>query len=398
LRRLHNLLPVAGALLISLSILTACEESGIVGSSFVTTDPTLSIDTLLLGPIETEPLVSFAGSKTLVSAGSFNDQLFGRLTSTALLNPNLYTGVTAVDPAAQLTLVLVRDQITGDTTQTSTYELFEITRRWRANEWKADSVAQKSLTPLLVFDTSSNDTIRIPLPLGWSNNYKRIVGLDAADRVDVYRDEVFGFAVVHNNGNRVEYFNTNTSFLEIQNPQQQGDEEAPVPIAVNMFQRATSYSVDLPIPDAADNRVIVMNDFSQTARLTIRLAEDEYPLNNISRAEVVLHEDFEQLQSSLQVNERRYSTGQILIFEIEEDEKEFYITKAPLTTIQRDLEGRYRIALTAFINNAVRQGREEITLYFVSDQDNGIIRPNMFINAGDPDRAPKLIITTLNPN
>lgn len=398
MRRLPSILPLAGALLISLSILTACEESGIVGSSFVSTDPTLSVDTLLLGPIETERLVTFSGSKTLVAAGSFDDQLFGRVTATALLNPSLYTGAVAVDPAAQFNLVLVRDQITGDTTQTATYELYEISRRWRANEWRADSVAFKSLTPLTVFDTGANDTIRIPLPEGWVNNYKRILALDAAERLDIHREEVFGFAIVHSIGNRLEYFNSNTSFLEIQNPQQQGDENPPTPIAVNMFQRATTYSLDLPIPDPADNRVIVMNDFSQTGRLTIRLNPDEFPINNISRAEVVLHEDFDQLQSSLRVNERRFSTGQIRIFELSEDEKDFYITKSPLTTIQRDLEGRYRIALTSFINNAVRDGREEITLYFVSDQDNGIIRPNMFINAGDPEKAPKLILTTLNPS
>ncbi|MCH8524463.1 MAG: hypothetical protein LAT52_07920 [Balneolales bacterium] len=398
MRRLQHLLPIAGALLISFSILTACEESGIVGSSFVSTDPGLVIDTVLIAPIDTEPLVTFSGSKTLVAAGSFNDPLFGPLTATALLNPDLYTGTVTVDPGAQFTLVLIRDQITGDTTEVSTYELYEITRRWRANEWKADSVAQKALSTSRVFNTAAEDTIRIPLPLAWANNYRRILALEPADRLDVYRDEVFGFAIVHSSGNRVEYFNSNTSFLEIQNPQQQGDENPPAPIAVSMFQRATSYSVDLPVPAAEDNRVLVMNDFSKTGRITIQLSPDDYPINNISRAEVVLHEDFEQLQTSLRVNERRYSTGQIRIFELSEDEKAFYITKSPLTTIQRDLEGRYRIALTSFINNAVRDGREEITLYFTSDQDNGIIRPNMFINAGDPERAPKLIITTLTPS
>lgn len=397
MRRLHTPLPYLGALLISLFIFTACEESGIVGSSFVTTDPSLVIDTLMLDPIETEALITFSGTKTYVAAGSFNDQLFGTYTATALLNPTIYTGVQEVQDGAQYTLVLIRDQITGDTTGTASFELHEISRRWRANEWKSDSVATVNPVPLATFETGSNDTIRVSLPQSWVDRYTAFLELPAAERLAAYQDEMFGFTISQQSGNRLEYFLANSSFLEIQNPEVQG-EDTPAPFAVNMFQRATSYTMNLPMPDPADNRLIVMNDFSQTARLTIRINPDDYPINNISRAEIVLHEDFDILQSSLLTNERRFNTGQIRIFQIEEDEKEFYITKGPLTTIQRDTEGRYRIGLTSFINNAVREGVEEITLYFVSDQDNGIIRPNMFINAGAPDRAPKLIITTLTPN
>ena len=93
---------------------------------------------------------------------------------------------------------------------------------------------------------------------------------------------------------------------------------------------------------------------------------DELPDGLISRAEVVLYDDAGQLEATLRPNEIRYRTGSLRLFEIEDDQKEFYITNNPISLIQREEDGRYRIGLTSYLNGAirVRTGRNHTLLYF----------------------------------
>jgi len=397
LTRLQNSFPPLGAFLLSLVLLSACEESGIVGSSFVSTDPSLQSDTLLLPSIETEQLVTFSGNKSNLAAGIFDDALFGQISATALVNPGIFLGSDTVFADASFNLVLQRSQIYGDTTATNVYELYELTRRWSGNVWKSDSIPPVDAAPLLTFETSAADSISIPLPASWSDRYRSFLDSTSTDREEAYRDAMFGFAIVPVSGGRVEYFPVTDAFLNIQNPGEQGEDD-PAPITTGLLQRAISYTTTVPAELESETRLRVMNDFSSTARLTIRLNPDELPDGLISRAEVVLYDDAGQLEATLRPNEIRYRTGSLRLFEIEDDQKEFYITNNPISLIQREEDGRYRIGLTSYLNGAIRDGQEEIILYFTSDDDNGIISPNLFINAGDPERAPKLVITTINPS
>lgn len=395
--RLQNSFPPLGALLLSLVLLSACEESGIVGSSFVSTDPSLQSDTLSLPSIESEQLVTFSGNKANLAAGIFDDALFGQMTATALLNPGIYLGSDSVSADASFNLVLQRSQINGDTLSTNTYALYELTRRWSGNVWKSDSIPPVAPVPLLTFETSSADSISIPLPASWSDRYRSFLDSTSTNRQEAYRDEMFGFAIVPVSGGRIEYFPVTDVFLNIQNPAEQGEDD-PAPITTGLLQRAISYTTTFPAELESDTRLLVMNDFSSTAKLTIRLNPDDLPEGLISRAEVVLYDDASQLESSLRPNEVRYRSGAIRLFEIEDDQKEFYITNNPISLIQRDEDGRYRIGLTSYLNAAIRDGEEEVVLYFTSDDDNGVISPNLFINATDPEKAPKLVITTINPS
>ncbi|MCH8495007.1 MAG: DUF4270 domain-containing protein [Balneolales bacterium] len=397
MRRLKNYLPALGALLIALTVLTSCEESGIVGSSFVTTDPDIIIDTMQAGQIQTESLVTFSGSKVLVATGRFDDQLFGTYEATALLNPAMLASTIEIEDDAEFGLVLKRPSFTGDSTSVNRYQIYEITRRWRGNEWKADSVASLSLSPMLSFEITNEDSIFVPLPSDWTDRYKSYYELES-DRVAQYNENMFGFAIVHESGNRIDYFNTNDSYLYIKNPDVQG-EDPTVPQTTQIRQRATSYQlVEAPSTPMPADRIEVRNDFSTTGRLSFTINPDDFPQRTISRAEIVLHEDVDMLNSSLRPGEARSSNNIIRVFELEEDEKDFYITKDAVVNVQRSTDGRYRINLTTLFNNALREGGREVNLYFISDQDNGIIRPGLFFNENDSERFPQLIITKINPN
>lgn len=349
------------------------------------------------GLIQTEPLVTFSGSKVFAGTGTYADLLFGTYEATALLNPAMLASTIKIEDDAEFGLVLRRGGFTGDSTVTNKYHVFEIDRRWRANEWKADSVASMSLNPLMSFEIANEDSVFLPLPADWSDRYKNFYELES-NRVDEYNQNMFGFAIVHESGNRIDYFNSNDTYLYIKNPDVQGEDPS-VPQRAQIRQRATSYRlIEAPPTPLPANRIEVRNDFSSTGRLSFTVDPDDFPERSISRAEIVIHEDVNMLNASLRPGETRFSNNVIRVFQLDEAEKDFYITKDAIINAQRSADGRYRINLTSLFNNALREGGREVNLYFISDQDNGIIRPGLFVNQSDTDRFPQLIITKINPN
>lgn len=394
-------MPLAGALLFSLIILSGCEESGIVGSSFITNDPDVNATSSPIGPVTTEQLISYSGNKTFVAAGRFEDPIFGTYEATALVRPALISQASVVDIEAEYGLVLFRRHAYGDTSSASvnTYRLYEIERRWRQNEWRADSIAVKRPTDV-TFEVSDSDSIFIPLPRDWSERYFDLYN-NTDDRSDIYSQSLFGFAIVHETGNRIDYFHAQQSYLHIRNPDTFDDEgevvETSFTSAIN--QRATTFSItEAPADPLPDNRIKVTNDFQSTGRVTIPINDELFPSRIITRVELVLQEDTQLLSQGMGAGFARFSNNQIRVYTLTEDEKEFFVTKEPIVTVQRSEGGRYRVNLTNFINNALQAGLDEVNLYFISDLDNGIIRPNVFVTGGESELAPRLIVTTINTN
>jgi hypothetical protein len=406
LTRLSKPFSFPGILVVSFALLIACEESGVVGSSFISTDPEVSVTVRpITDPITTESLITYSGSKALVAVGMYSDPIFGTWQANAYVNPNLLLQPAFLDVDATYGLLLRRSSVTGDTTLISNYAIHEITQRWRANDLRPDSDAGSaplllwSEQPLVRFQTALEDSIYIPLPAEWSDRYLAAFGVEE-NPVDSYRESMFGFAIVpEGNTGRIEFFNTNESRLVIQNPTPQGEEEAPDPHNLTFFQRGSTYSriADPQVPQPAD-RIVLLNDFSQTGRLNLSITDDFFETRIISRVELVIQEDVGFLSENLPENHVRSSNDLIRIFELDEDEKDFFVTKDPIANVFRSDDGRYRANLTGYVNNILQNGGRNVSLYIVSDQDNGIIRPNTFINTGDSDRGPRLIITSVNPN
>jgi hypothetical protein len=393
-------------LLVSFALLIACEDSGVVGSSFLSTDPDVNVDVKKIQvPITTESLVTYSGSKALVPAGIYADPVFGTWQANAYLNPNLLLQPAFLDIEADYGLLLRRASVTGDTLAVSNYAIYEITQRWRANDLRPDSdsgeapLLQWSAEPLLRFQTALEDSIYIPLPREWADRYLAAFGIDE-DPIENYRSTMFGFAIVpEGNTGRIEFFNTNESRLVIQNPTEQGAEEAPAPHNLAFFQRGSTYTrIANPDVSLPAERIVLMNDFSQTGRLNLSITDEFFGSRTMSRVELVIQEDIEFLSENLPANHRRFGNNLIRIFELDDDEKDFFVTKEPVVNVLRSDDGRYRANLTGYINNILQNGGREVSLYIVSDQDNGIIRPNIFFNSGDPERGPRLIITSVNPN
>lgn len=379
-------------MVLAVTALSSCEKGGLVGSSFVKTQPGVTIDTLAVDAITVEQLVSFSGGKPFVAAGRYEDPLFGTFEAIGLITPQLLFSGTIMTDTTRFGLVLRPTLSYGDTSSTVQYELREISRRWRTTEWKSDSIPQLGQL-LTTFEIGDADSIYVQLPAEWGSRYRDIYDLSPGFRDTSYVQEMFGFALVPISGNKLSYINTIESYLLI-------DKLEANAVSVALRQRASTYRQIAPptIVRPAEN-VILMNDFSQTGRVRFDISEEIIGSRIISRVELVIYEDLDLLTSSLPVGNARNSNNFISIFELEEDEKEFFISKEPLLNATRNnRDGSYRVNLTSYTNSVLNRGEAtEVVLYILSDTDNGIIRPNMFVSGSHPTRSPKIIITKVNP-
>lgn len=385
-RSFRNLIPTWGALVITITVFAGCEDSGIVGTTFLPSNPSIIVDTLTTLSIEPEVLVSYAGSKGYVAVGRYEDQLFGTYEAVGMLTPNLISPLITLLPEYRYGIVLRPVESYGDTLSTTVFDLYEIQQRWRAQEWRMDDAPVLGSTPITRFEIGNSDSVFVELPQSWVNEYLEFHTNDAAVRDSIYQANKFGFAIVPVSGNKISYLSSNDNLFLVDIPDT-------TDAFTNMRQRASNYKL-LDPPQPIDNGVVLMNDFTRTGKFTFRIDEESVGAQVVTRAELVIFEDRTRLNSTLPIGHTRYSSGILRLFELDESEKEFYVTKDPLTSAVADsVHGGYRFNVTNVVNSAIATGGRDFSYYISTDADNGIIRPNLILNSNAGVRAPRLIIT-----
>ena len=387
----RNLIPIWGALVITLATITACEDGGIVGSSFIPANPDLQIDTVQTLSITTEPLVSYAGAKIFVAAGRYQDPLFGTYEAVAMMTPGFTPVADSIADEVTFGFTLRPTQTYGDTNSTTVFDIYEIQERWRAQEWRMDDTPVLGSAPIASFEIGDTDSLFVPLPDSWKQRYLTYNQLEAADRDSAYTQNEFGFAFVPVSGNKISYINFSESIFS-------GVRADTTELLGVIRQRASNYRLVEESSITVENGVKIMNDFTKTGKISFEINEQIVGAKFVSRAELVFYEDKQLLQSSLGIGQTRFSNQIIRLFDLAPDEKQYYITKdATISAIVSD-EGAYRMNITALVNSALAEGGKEYTFYIVSDQDNGIIRPNYLLNENSGLRAPKIIVTKIQAN
>lgn len=387
----RNLIPVWGALVITLATISACEDSGIVGTSFIPANPDLQIDTVQTLSITTEPLVSYAGAKNFVAAGRFQDQLFGTYEAVAMLTPGFTPVADSIADEVTFGFILRPTQTYGDTNSIAVFDIYEIQERWRAQEWRMDDSPVLGTAPIARFEIGETDSLFVPLPDSWKQRYLTYNEIDAASRDSAYVQNEFGFAFVPVSGNKISYINfSESSFI--------GERPDTTNLLGIIRQRASNYRLIEESTVPVDNAVKIMNDFTRTGKISFTINEQVVGSKFVSRAELVLYEDKQLLTSSLGTGQTRFSNNIIRLFELAPDEKEYYVTKdASISAVVND-QGAYVMNITGLVNLALSEGGKEFDFYIVSDQDNGIIRPNYLLNENSGLRAPQIIVTKIQAN
>lgn len=378
-------------MVITLSVIAGCEDNGIVGSTFLPSNPALIVDTVSTLNLETVPLVSYAGNKSVVALGRYEDALFGTYESIAMLTPSLLNSADTLLSDYRYGFVLRPIAAYGDTMSTTTFDVYEIKQRWRAQEWKMDDQPVLGSQPITRFELGNTDSLFVEMPQEWVNRYLSYYEMDSGIRDSAYVASEFGVAFVPVSGNKISYLSSIDNTFIVQRPDTTS-------VSTTIRQRASNYRL-IQSGRSLENAIVINNDFTQTGRFSFYIDENTIGSKVVSRAELVFYEDTELLNATLPVGHTRYSDGIVRIFDLADDEKEFYVTKNPVTSAVIDsMEGSYRFNITNLVNGSIAEGGREFTYYVVTDTDNGIIRPGLILNSGAGLKAPRIIVTRVEAN
>jgi len=390
-RSFRNLTPIIGALVITFSVIAGCEDNGIVGSTFLPTNPALTVDTVATLSLETEPLVSYAGNKGFVALGRYDDALFGTYEAVAMLTPSLLSSPDTLLPDYRYGFVLRPTQTYGDTMSTTVFDVYEIQQRWRAQEWRMDDQPVLGAQPITRFEIGNTDSLFVEMPQEWVNRYLSYYAIDSGLRDSAYVANEFGLAFVPVSGNKISYLSAIDNAFIVERPDTNN-------VSTTIRQRASNYNLVEPAQNV-DGGIIINNDFTQVGKFSFYIDEDVVGAKIVSRAELVFYEDTQLLNSTLPVGHTRYADGLVRVFDLDESEKEFYVTKDPITAAVIDsTDGSYRFNITNLVNGSIAEGGRQFTYYMVTDADNGIIRPNMILNSGSGLKSPRIIVTRVEAN
>jgi hypothetical protein len=351
-------------------------------------------DTVAINGLATRNIPSLTGNLGHVSAGTYNDPLFGRYETEAVLQPTLGLLADSVGPNAKFYLDLRITGITGDTTAFSTFQVYEVTRRWRASTWSMDSTATVGLTPLATFFHQKGDTIRVDLPDSWTNRYVAALKDTAAKRDSIYVASLPGLLIRGLNDNKLLFINTQISSLTLDNQDST--------LAVRRYglrQFATSIKHTPSAMVLPDSLTLLDSHFTSAGLLDLTISSTLLGARFPNRVDLVLHEDSTFAQSTLPPGHVRYRSGQIPIYLLTDTQIRFSIVAEPLLLVNRDpANGSYRANITLLSRSIIQANRQNGRFYVLGDRYNGIISPTLIFNERAPSRKPKLLVSRFERN
>lgn len=379
-------------------ILVGCESPGSVGGSF--TDPGTEVrDTVFsVSGIENNQYVSFTGNLSNISAGEFDDPLFGTVRAVSLLKPSLPSiGVTdSLSSSASLSLQLsVNDSsMYGDTLSTAQFDIVEIGEIWRGRSWQINDEPVLTQNVIGSFEVDNEaDSLVVPLSQEWSSRYRAFYNAISANRDSLYRYDFHGLALVPTNSSKVVPFSPSNSRFFVIDPAQEDTS------FVTGSQWA--YSVERSGgTDAPDGTSKLLNTFEEVLRFELKLSREDLGTVNISKVELLIYQNDEVLESTLDQasgSAVRPPLGSADLFlSTAEDLPDVFTAGTPLTNGIYDAEeGAYRFDITRFTNSVLVEGVPDDNSFYVTLDDNdGIVKSSLIFNENGPEgKRPKLIVT-----
>jgi hypothetical protein len=373
----------------SLLTLTHCDNPGSVGRSFGPTDPSLVIDTIAVAGLTNTALKAYSGNLQFVSAGTYETDVFGTYEAIGLFQPILLPDTDSIGANADITLRLKFTGLTGDTTSVSTFEVYEITRRWRSTTWTLDSIPRMDATYLSTFTVTADDSVEVEIPPSWRNRYAALQRSNATNRDTVYASQLFGFAIKGVDNDKIFAVNVGTSGMIVT----QNDTTLSNKFAT--FRQTANTLIHTPSAMALPSDVtIVESNFSRAGQLDLVLTEELIGARFPQRVEFVLYEDTLTVMAGTPPGHVWMDQQQVPIYVLEDYETQLAIFNAANIFVNRADDGSFRSNFTTFYNSVLTQGEQTGTMYFLGHRYNGIIRPRLFFNTTSTRRPPILITTT----
>lgn len=374
-----------------------------VGNELIEEPAEIVSDTIDVTATSETRIRSFSGNLAFFSAGWYDDQLFGEQKVTGIMQPSIdfADGAGMPDDDGSPYLILEVEEIYGDVNATAEFDIVQIEQRWRGDAWRPDSIPELGTRVIGSFEVAGQDSIAVELDDDggeWFEQYHQHYHLEE-DRRDQYKTSMFGLALVPKNTAKIVSFVSQNTLLHVDNPEE--DEEGEQQEDFYTGMRAWGYSLDREEPEQEldDSVTRINNTFENILRLDFTVDEHLFDARNIARAELVLTENHDLLESTLPDGHRRPEVESLHIHFLDDEEAQISVLDDPTFSPGRteDDELTFRSNLTGYVNNQLFDTPDEGRFYIISGGNDGRIVPSLLYNHRADESHPRILITSASP-
>ena len=392
---ISNRLTISLALLLTLWVYSGCDDTPVVGSDLSPDDATVKADTVYLEDTSIISTPSFSGNRQYVTAGSVDDPAIGQLNATALLLPSIEReeGADSIGADAAASIALNPEHFYGMDSESASYHIVEIDRRWRSSSWRYDSIPDLGQNVVGDFTLTDQDTITVPLDPQWAEKYREIFMTESdAVRDSLYEADMHGLAIVPADGNgKMFSFEPSAARFLFETADGEGE------ISQQFRRWAVSLDKDLKFENEPEGNRLVFNTMRHMLELDIEFTEEFLGTSNFSRVELVMYKDTVNMQQNISSGFLRPGSETIRVFQLEEEQLDFAITADPgFQANIRSEDNSYRISFTNLVNERLHLNSDTRKLYAVVGANDGRIVPTIISGKSEPERSPKLLITSFS--
>ncbi|MBN2731086.1 MAG: hypothetical protein JXR26_01530 [Balneolaceae bacterium] len=400
-----------GTLIFSIIVLLqvgGCKDSGSVGSSFPGSGADVQVDTLELSQLQGDTLSAISGSLNLFSTGRYQDPVFGDISATALIRPDLEAKDTTrsidADTRMQLRLAISKDDVYGDTLAAQQYDVVELANIFRGNEINIDDDVQTTGAPVGSFTVTNEDTVTVDLSSSWVQKYGAFYNDTTSTRDSSYVRQFPGLAIVPQNSAKIIAINPGESKILATNLNisEAADSTVSDSLSINFEEWAfTADRTNVTAPDPGSQ--IIHNTLERVFRFNFDFSRENLGARNISQVKLVFYRDNTLLNSSpLGTNVVRPTQGSLRLHLVEGDELPQSIDPGNAlglptgTGFYQSDDGAYYIDITGdILGRFLENVSSDQTFYVTFSRNNGALRSSIIFNdqAGSVN-SPKVIITS----
>ncbi len=372
----------------------SCGDSNSIGGGYVN-ESEIKIDTVFLTNLPFQSVDPYTGQLAYSPIGSFNDPLFGEISSFALFKPSIVEGnEDEVFTNSASTILQLRFDTTfvyGQENEPLDFNIYRVDELWRGPAYKmSDEVTFTTSSPVASFSSNEIDStgyIDIDLEGTWKEDFISFYTDSTDSRDSSYKYLDFGLAITANeDANQIKYLRFASSSLFISEPQVTQDT-----IALPMLDWA--YDLQRTGGAVSEGQFVMSNTYESFLYFNLEPIVQNLSSQNFVRAELSLRSDSLSLARSLDINEVR-TENPPLRYQL-----------GPSVDLAYDLgfndissqaiydSGIYRFDITDVFNANIFGNTPLEDVYVYVSQNFGLLGFNTFYDASqDPENAPKILI------
>lgn len=404
---------LAASLVILLAGLSACEDPGVVGGTFIDEQGNLATNEYPVTRMEPLEGSGYSGRLSHIPVGRYLDPVFGEIVSIGLIRPELDSlNITRIEPSDTVRFRFVfSSDVYGDTLSTARFDVYEVNEPWRGLELRyGDQVGFDPALKVGEFVVGQTDTVVFDVSPEWRTRYREYLYDPLPESDSLYVYDMPGLAIVPrvNETQKV-------VFLEIQSTATGANEEFATRLFVTdttgtseyqaMADWGASYTRTPHDPLSVDGTGYpagsspALNTLEGYFDLDFQFTEEQLLTRNLARVELLVYQDELTMQGSLPENHVRPTADQARIHIVNTGDPQEWIFSEPaeFTSTIDTTRNVYRFNLTGYANAFLFDTLAANRYYLSIESNNGFLRSTLLhdLDAEDPRKRPRIVVTAI---